>query len=93
MYHSITKDTPRFRLADIQQGQAMVETLLSTVLLTIIVFAALQPVIMVVNDISMNEKVFAMSRVAVVTKKAEADSKIKWTRPPVPFAGRQFVGF
>ena len=50
-------------------GQAMVETLLSTVFLIIITFAALQLVIMVVNDLIMNEAVFALSRVAVVSKK------------------------
>jgi hypothetical protein len=59
------------------KGQAMVETLITTVFLTILAFAALQLVIMVVNDLTMNEAVFAMSRVAVVTKKDEVDTKLR----------------
>jgi hypothetical protein len=80
------------------KGQAMVETLITTVFLTIIVFAALQLVIMIVNDLSMNEKVFAMSRVAVVSKTAEVDNKMKWIStlfllPDVKLSGFHFVPY
>jgi hypothetical protein len=79
-------------------GQALVETLLTTVFLTIIAFAALQLVIMVVNDMSMNEKVFAMSRVAVVSKSAEVDKKIQivstlFLLPDVKLSGCNFVPY
>lgn len=49
----------------------MIETLISTVCLVIITFAALQLVIMVVNDLAMNEASFAISRVAVVSKEID----------------------
>ena len=79
-------------------GQAMTETLITTVFLTVIAFAALQLVIMVVNDISMNEKVFAMSRVAVVSKSGEVSGKIQFVStlfllPDVSLAGYNFVPY
>ena len=55
----------------------MVETLITTVFLTIVAFAALQLVIMVVNDMSMNEAAFAASRVAVVSKGTEIEEKMR----------------
>ncbi|MCX5781623.1 MAG: hypothetical protein NT145_02810 [Elusimicrobia bacterium] len=58
------------------RGQAMIETLLSTVFLTIVVFAGIQLVIMVVNDLIANEAAFAISRVAVVSK-TDKDVKAK----------------
>ena len=59
------------------KGQAMVETLITTVFLTIIAFATMQLVIMVVNDLTMNEAAFAISRVAVVSKTDEVPTKTR----------------
>ena len=55
----------------------MVEMLLIVIYLTIITFAALQLVIMVTNDLSMNEAAFALSRVAIVSKTRDVEFKIK----------------
>ena len=60
-----------------KRGQALVETLLTTVSLTIIVFAAVQLMIMVVNDLTMNEAAFAISRVAVVSKQNDVSSRTR----------------
>lgn len=48
------------------KGQALVETLLTTVMLTIITFAAIQLCIIVVNMLISNEAAFALARVAAV---------------------------
>ena len=57
------------------KGQALIETLLTTVTLTIIVFAALQLVMIAVNELIVNEAVFAIARVAVVSRRNEVSSK------------------
>ena len=59
----------------------MIETLLSTVFLTIMAFAALQLVIMIVNDICMNEAAFTLSRVCMVSKTPDIEGRIKKLAP------------
>jgi hypothetical protein len=88
----------RLRVLTNNKGQAMVETLITTVFLTVIAFAALQLVIMVVNDMTMNEKAFAISRVAVVTKSDELERKINLVSalfliPDLKLAGCNFVPY
>ena len=58
-------------------GQAMVETLISTVFLAILVIASIQLVIMVVNDLIANEAAYSISRVAVVSKDNDLNNKTR----------------
>lgn len=58
------------------RGQALIETLFTTVFLTVVVFAAIQFVIIVINELVMNEAAFSVSRVAVVSGKNELQSKV-----------------
>ncbi len=57
------------------KGQALVETLLTTVMLTVVVFAAIQFCVIIVNMLIANEAAFSVSRVAVVAANDEALKK------------------
>ncbi|MBN1824421.1 MAG: hypothetical protein JW803_08890 [Endomicrobiales bacterium] len=58
-----------------QKGQAMVETLLVIMIITLIGFAAIEMSIMVVNDIISNEAAFSINRVAIVAKESQMKRK------------------
>lgn len=60
-----------------QRGQAMVESMLIVVLLTIVLFAALQILVVVINDMVVNEAAFSAARASAVTSGEDARLKEK----------------
>ncbi|MHB9154534.1 MAG: hypothetical protein ACYC5N_02440 [Endomicrobiales bacterium] len=72
------------------RGQAVIESMLIVVLLTIVLFAALQIVITVVNDMVANEAAFSAARAATVTPGDDTRLKEKSLRASMALLSPHF---